>query len=119
MSFYCPVHGGYEIFDGCPICSQNIAANIPVTATNTAWPYEKKLHEKIKELEEKQKILVDALKNIQSVVNEQAEDGGLWCVEIEINGEWHPISIGEAYLQQELRKLHAVIENNLKEVGIE
>ena len=37
----------------------------------------------------------------QTVVEEQAKDEGLWFV---------PITASEAYLQQELRRLHAVIE---------
>ena len=39
-----------------------------------------------------------------AVVNEQAEDEGLWFI---------PDTVGEAYLQRELRRLHAVIEGEL------
>jgi hypothetical protein len=46
------------------------------------------------------------LSRIQSLVNEQAEDEGLWAVPIP--PQLQPIS--EAYLQQELRRLHAEIE---------
>lgn len=49
--------------------------------------------------------LLKAMKSIQDKVNEQAEDEGLWSVPFE---GLQPIV--EAYLQQELRKLHAVIE---------
>lgn len=42
-----------------------------------------------------------ALAAIRKLVDEQAEDHGLWC---------EARTIVEAYLQQELRKLHAVIE---------
>jgi hypothetical protein len=49
---------------------------------------------------------VGKLSRIQSLVNEQAEDEGLWAVPIP--PQLQPIS--EAYLQQELRRLHAEIE---------
>ena len=38
---------------------------------------------------------------IQQVVDEQAEDEGLWC---------RAETAAEAYLQQELRRLHAAVE---------
>ena len=41
------------------------------------------------------------LATIQNMVNEQAEDQGLWFLSL---------TAPEAYLQQELRRLHAVIE---------
>lgn len=41
------------------------------------------------------------LKELQDIVDEQAEDDGLWFV-----AEY----ASEAYLQQELRRLHAAIE---------
>jgi hypothetical protein len=54
------------------------------------------------------KAVLDALDSaesklgkIQSLVNEQAEDEGLW---------FKAVTAPEAYLQQELRKLHAAIE---------
>ena len=37
----------------------------------------------------------------KDVVNEQAEDEGLWC---------HPHYASEAYMQQALRRLHAAVE---------
>lgn len=43
----------------------------------------------------------ERLAAIRAVVDEQAEDEGLWFVSE---------SISEAYLQQELRRLHAVVE---------
>jgi hypothetical protein len=48
----------------------------------------------------------DPLTRIQAVVNEQADDDGLWFV---------ARSISEAYLQEELRRLHAVIEQAVHE----
>lgn len=45
---------------------------------------------------------LDRLKKIQALVNEQAEDEGLWCC---------ATNVVEAYLQQELRRLHAIIED--------
>ena len=39
--------------------------------------------------------------NIQTVVDEQAEDEGLWFM---------AMTVSEVYLQQELRRLHAAIE---------
>lgn len=47
----------------------------------------------------------DALQRIRALVDEQAEDEGLWG--INPFGE-QPIT--EAYLQQELRRLHALVE---------
>ena len=41
----------------------------------------------------------------QRIVNEQAEDDGLWFV---------AVTAPEAYLQQELRRLHAAIEEATK-----
>ena len=43
------------------------------------------------------------LTQVQRIVDEQAEDEGLWC---------QAANIVEAYLQQELRRLHAAIEND-------
>jgi hypothetical protein len=45
------------------------------------------------------------LSAIRSVVNEQAEDTGLW---------FDAVYATEAYLQQKLRRLHAVIEEQMK-----
>ncbi len=48
---------------------------------------------------------VDPLSRIRALVDEQAEDEGLWAI--------YPFGeqpIAEAYLQQELRRLHALIE---------
>lgn len=42
-------------------------------------------------------------KKIQDIVNEQAEDEGLW---------FQAKYTTEAYLQQELRRLHVAIEND-------
>lgn len=47
----------------------------------------------------------DKLIRIRAVVDEQAEDEGLWGVSLEGT---QPIT--EVYLQQALRRLHAVIE---------
>ena len=47
-----------------------------------------------------------ALQRIRALVDEQAEDEALWAV--------YPFGqqpIAEAYLQQELRRLHALIES--------
>ena len=46
------------------------------------------------------------MNDIQKLVNEQAEDEGLW---------FEAKTAPEAYLQQELRRLHYAIENNTKE----
>lgn len=43
---------------------------------------------------------------IQAVVDQQAEDEGLW---------FEARTAPEAYLQQELRRLHAVIESDVRE----
>ena len=50
--------------------------------------------------------VVEAAKAARSLVDEQAEDEGLWSVPL-VEGTQ---SIVEAYLQQELRRLHAIIE---------
>jgi hypothetical protein len=44
---------------------------------------------------------VKKLRELRKIVDAQAEDEGLWCI-----AETAP----EAYLQQELRRLHSVIE---------
>lgn len=49
----------------------------------------------------KRKGAEEACASLMKIVNEQAEDEGLWCI---------AERIGEAYLQQELRRLHAEIE---------
>lgn len=43
----------------------------------------------------------DALARLRAIVDEQAEDEGLWFI---------AATAPEAYLQQELRRLHAAIE---------
>jgi hypothetical protein len=50
------------------------------------------------------RALSQKLKSIQDLVDKQAEDPGIW---------FDASHISEAYLQQELRRLHAVIEGNL------
>ena len=47
--------------------------------------------------------LMNRLEAIRALVAKQAEDEGLWFV---------AETAAEAYLQQELRKLHAVIESD-------
>ena len=51
------------------------------------------------------KKAVEHLDKIIAVVNEQAEDDGLWFA-----GMYNPCLKREAYLQQALRRLHKVIE---------
>ena len=58
--------------------------------------------DKLKRLEKENKKLKRRLAAIQKVVNEQAEDEGPMWFETDY--------ITEAYLQQELRRLHRVIE---------
>lgn len=54
----------------------------------------------------------ERLEAIEKVVKEQAEDGGLWGVPL------HGLQpITEAYLQQELRRLHHVIETGIDTRG--
>ncbi len=55
----------------------------------------------INALEQINKTLMDDHKTIRDVVNKQAEDEGLW---------FEAQTAPEAYLQQELRRLHTVIE---------
>jgi hypothetical protein len=50
--------------------------------------------------------LADRLDAVQAIVNDQAEDDGLW---------FEAVTAPEAYLQQELRRLHAVIEGDRHE----
>lgn len=52
------------------------------------------------------KLLGRHVHKILKLVDEQANDEGLWSIPID-----RLQSISEAYLQQELRKLHYVIEN--------
>lgn len=42
------------------------------------------------------------LSDVKKLVDDQAEDDGLW---------FKAVTAAEAYLQQELRRLHAAIEN--------
>lgn len=58
---------------------------------------------------EKEKIVLD-------FVNEQAEDEALWSLPCDSDGRLKLQPIGEAYLQQELRRLHEVIEQNFSEL---
>lgn len=53
--------------------------------------------------------LKKAIKIIKRVVDEQAEDEGLWFI---------AETCSEAYLQQELRRLHFVIEQNLSGIKV-
>ena len=46
------------------------------------------------------------LDDLYALVDEQAEDEGLWSTRLD-----GTLSIAEAYLQQELRRLHALIES--------
>ncbi len=55
---------------------------------------------------EKNEWLINILKAVDAQINDET----LWAVNIP--GEEVQMSIGEAYLQQALRKLHLVIENN-------
>ena len=48
----------------------------------------------------------DLLDDLYALVDEQAEDEGLWSTRLD-----GTLSIAEAYLQQELRRLHALIES--------
>lgn len=57
----------------------------------------------------KAKQYQEALESIQLMVDAQAKDEGLWSVPV---GELQ--SIVEAYLQQELRRLHGCIEHYTK-----
>lgn len=50
----------------------------------------------------KKQIAVEKMAKLQGLVDKQAEDDGLWFV-----AQTAP----EAYLQQELRRLHAAIES--------
>ncbi len=59
------------------------------------------LREQQVDLQKGNKALKDGLMNIQNTVNKQAEDEGLW---------FDARTVSEAYLQMELRELHAVIE---------
>jgi hypothetical protein len=47
-----------------------------------------------------------AMEKIKKIVDAQADDAALWAIPIDQR-------ISEAYLQQELRKLHAAIEGDL------
>ena len=48
----------------------------------------------------------DLLDDLYALVDEQAEDEGLWSTRTD-----GTLSIAEAHLQQELRRLHALIES--------
>ena len=59
----------------------------------------------LKQLRFEVKALTAQRDKVLAVVNSQAEDEGLWFI---------AATASEAYLQQELRKLHAVIEGALE-----
>jgi hypothetical protein len=50
-------------------------------------------------------MIASEIIDLKKIVDEQAEDEGLWC-----DAE----NVVEAYLQQELRKLHAAVEEVIK-----
>lgn len=56
--------------------------------------------------------LEEALADLRALVNEQAEDEALWALNLDGS-----LPISEAYLQQELRRLHGTIERVLSAVG--
>lgn len=58
--------------------------------------------ERIKELEQRVKELESRLESLQALVDEQAEDAGLW---------FFAVTASETYLQHGLRKLHAAVES--------
>lgn len=51
----------------------------------------------------------EILNKLRYVVKEQAEDDGLW---------FHAQYGTEAYLQQELRRIHAIIEDNDRDLAL-
>jgi hypothetical protein len=53
-----------------------------------------------------------ALALLYALVDEQAEDEGLWSTRLD-----GTLSAGEAYLQQELRRLHTLIETGREETA--
>lgn len=55
-------------------------------------------------------VLKEWLDNVNAAVQAQARDDTLWAVNIP--GEEFKVGIGEAYIQQSLRRLHRVIELN-------
>ena len=52
-----------------------------------------------------QQTLREALRPLLDLVNEQAEDEALWALNLD-----GTLPISEAYLQQELRRLHELVE---------
>lgn len=53
----------------------------------------------------------EAVAPLYALVDEQAEDEGLWSTRFD-----GTVSIAEAYLQQELRRLHALIESGRQDI---
>ena len=72
--------------------------------------WQMKLVEEVNFLKNHRAELEAKLEKIQKVVNEQAEDEGLWSFPCDSDGNLKLQPIGEAMLQQALRRLHAVIE---------
>jgi len=81
------------------------AANARITALEAEVAYREE--EKINQLLVTD-LPVKALGRIRSLVAQQAEDHALWYIT--------PRTAPEAYIQQELRKLHALIEEVLGDV---
>ncbi len=51
------------------------------------------------------RLILTALRELSELVDEQAEDEALWALNLDGS-----LPISEAYLQQELRRLHAAVE---------
>lgn len=96
---YCGLCGGYEF--GCLVVGVGQGDEIIVCDTCVGFI------DAAREQAENTAYLANGLAKIQKVVDEQAEDEGLWFF-----AETAP----EAYLMKELRRLHAVIEKVTKNV---
>lgn len=81
--------------------SKPAAADRPSNSMKKREPFHKRVAERKKQDAENTAKAVTRLADIQRLVDCQAKDEGLWFV-----AETAP----EAYLQQELRRLHALIE---------
>lgn len=66
-------------------------------------------HDLYETIEAQNKMLAESVTSIKAKVDAQADDEGLW---------FYAKTASEGYLQQELRKLHEVIENHAEAIAL-
>lgn len=93
----CPEHGLHGARSECFDCGAEVF-QVPMVSLGFALTAVNSLTARLAQAK-------DALQEIRQLVDEQAKDDALWSVYLDGSQP-----IGEAYLQQELRQLHELIE---------